>query len=412
MKSGLALTSSAVANIALAVAALHLLRPPALPTAPHPDSSSLRTELVRVTTNLPPETSFVTNGFHWRQLESTNYDDYVANLRAAGCPDRTIRDIIVADVWDRYEAAKQREDYPSSYWLNGPRRVAAERAREAGLLQLRKELAGLVHRLLAVSWSPEVQRDAFGEGQLLCRVLLGDISEEQFQRAVGLLGRVEEAKDEVRWHVRDILLDEDYAELMRRRDEIERDLRAILSPAQFEEFRARVGAAERLIGHLFSGDSLEEVKPTAGELRQIALAQTEVWPLGWEMLDLDDAETEAQKEAREKIMDTRLRAILGEDRFTEALLLRDGNYRTIHHFAEENQVPKATAHTLYDIQQLAREEVRRVRDDKSLATDARSERLEAVTMTIVPQVSELLGPKVFASYLQQAGQWVTNVNRL
>jgi hypothetical protein len=36
--------------------------------------------------------------FHWRQLESTDYPTYIANLRAIGCPELTIRDIIIADV--------------------------------------------------------------------------------------------------------------------------------------------------------------------------------------------------------------------------------------------------------------------------------------------------------------------------
>ena len=34
----------------------------------------------------------------WRQLESSDYRQYIANLRAVGCPEKTIRDIIVAEV--------------------------------------------------------------------------------------------------------------------------------------------------------------------------------------------------------------------------------------------------------------------------------------------------------------------------
>lgn len=40
--------------------------------------------------------------FDWRQLESADYRQYLANLRAIGCPERTVRDIIVADVNDLY----------------------------------------------------------------------------------------------------------------------------------------------------------------------------------------------------------------------------------------------------------------------------------------------------------------------
>src|SRR5262249_8431733 len=36
--------------------------------------------------------------FQWSQLESEDYPTYIANLRAIGCPERTIRDIVAADL--------------------------------------------------------------------------------------------------------------------------------------------------------------------------------------------------------------------------------------------------------------------------------------------------------------------------
>src|SRR5258705_5916727 len=36
--------------------------------------------------------------FGWRMVESEDYKKYIANLRAIGCPEETIRDIIKADV--------------------------------------------------------------------------------------------------------------------------------------------------------------------------------------------------------------------------------------------------------------------------------------------------------------------------
>src|SRR5438067_13778035 len=36
--------------------------------------------------------------FTWREVESPDYPEYVANLRDIGCPEQTIRDIIIADV--------------------------------------------------------------------------------------------------------------------------------------------------------------------------------------------------------------------------------------------------------------------------------------------------------------------------
>jgi hypothetical protein len=45
-----------------------------------------------------PESQDHFQPFRWSQLESTDYRNYIANLRSIGCPEQTIRDIITADV--------------------------------------------------------------------------------------------------------------------------------------------------------------------------------------------------------------------------------------------------------------------------------------------------------------------------
>src|SRR5207245_2007694 len=40
----------------------------------------------------------------WREVESADYRQYVTNLRAIGCPEQFVRDIIVADLNQLYAA--------------------------------------------------------------------------------------------------------------------------------------------------------------------------------------------------------------------------------------------------------------------------------------------------------------------
>jgi len=35
---------------------------------------------------------------NWASIESTNYHTYITNLRAIGCPEETVRDIIITDI--------------------------------------------------------------------------------------------------------------------------------------------------------------------------------------------------------------------------------------------------------------------------------------------------------------------------
>src|SRR4051812_35254703 len=45
--------------------------------------------------------------FDWRLVESGDYKKYIANLRAIGCPEETIRDIIMADVTNLFASRKK-----------------------------------------------------------------------------------------------------------------------------------------------------------------------------------------------------------------------------------------------------------------------------------------------------------------
>src|SRR6185295_1833484 len=45
--------------------------------------------------------------FDWRMVESADYKKYIANLRSIGCPEETIRDIIIADVNKLFESRKR-----------------------------------------------------------------------------------------------------------------------------------------------------------------------------------------------------------------------------------------------------------------------------------------------------------------
>src|SRR5947208_15217937 len=59
---------------------------------------------------------------NWRAIESTNYQAYIANLRAIDCPEETIRDIVVTDVaklFAKRRAAIRAQGQPYKFWLTG-----------------------------------------------------------------------------------------------------------------------------------------------------------------------------------------------------------------------------------------------------------------------------------------------------
>src|SRR5690606_22661889 len=67
----------------------------------------------------PPKTHVVVRrqGFSWSEVESPDFGTYIRNLRNIGCPERTIRDIIIAEVNELYSERLTRElNLPEQKW--------------------------------------------------------------------------------------------------------------------------------------------------------------------------------------------------------------------------------------------------------------------------------------------------------
>ncbi len=101
--------------------------------------------------------------FDWRSVESPDYRTYLQNLRAIGCPDQTVRDIVTADVirnfaiQRRQAAAAAYDDF--KYWEAGE----AAAKRRAELAQRRRtldeQMTSTLRLLLGTETSsPEVSR--------------------------------------------------------------------------------------------------------------------------------------------------------------------------------------------------------------------------------------------------------------
>jgi hypothetical protein len=91
-----------------------------------------------------PRATVPPTAFRWASLESTNYFEYVANLRSIGCPEDTIRDIIVADINKFY--APREAPFKADPLALGPAdglNAAARRANRLADFERRRQLRGI-----------------------------------------------------------------------------------------------------------------------------------------------------------------------------------------------------------------------------------------------------------------------------
>jgi hypothetical protein len=73
--------------------------------------NSSETEAATISSTDNPTTTAITT---WLDIQSADLKEFVRRLRAAGCPDETVKDIILAEVNRRF-AARTRELWPERY---------------------------------------------------------------------------------------------------------------------------------------------------------------------------------------------------------------------------------------------------------------------------------------------------------
>ncbi len=120
----------------------------------HPSASQA---IAKITTNVagaPPAPI-------WGVVETDDYERYIANLRAVGCPEKTVRDIVVAELNEFYEK-RFLQEFPATngiaYWKPGdPLANLIDETQVARLQELAKEKRGFISALLGVDYSGDIE---------------------------------------------------------------------------------------------------------------------------------------------------------------------------------------------------------------------------------------------------------------
>src|SRR4051812_25056669 len=97
-------------------------------------------------------------GFQWSQIESPDYPTFIRNLRLIGCPEKTIHDIIVADINEVFAERITKEVVlpEQQWWLAEPNTdVFASAASQIRALEAEKNQ--LLTQLLGPNWNTTPQ---------------------------------------------------------------------------------------------------------------------------------------------------------------------------------------------------------------------------------------------------------------
>ena len=328
-------------------------------------------------------TNFITRRqlFSWRDVESGDYATYVANLRDIGCPEQTVRDIIIADV-NALFARKRATDLVTAdqqWWRSAPDpgvvQAAAEKAR-----RLEDERRGLLTGLLGTNWEtgdlvslPRPSRP----GVALDGPVLGAPSPDTKQAIQDVSLRSQDRLEAYFTAQRNAGKEADPAVLAKLRQQTREDLARVLSPPQLEEFLLRYSQNANELRADFG--QLRLFNQTPDEFRAVFRATDTLDQRIQLLADATDPSSVGQRKALEDQRENAIKTALGPKRYAEYQRLHDPLYRDAVAAAEEAGTPEAAA-ALYAVAQAAQAEQNRIQGDTNLTAEQKSIALKSLEL--------------------------------
>jgi len=342
--------------------------------------------------------------FRWSQIESADYPIYVANLRAIGAPEKTIRDIILADLEKLYQSRLEasRQTNNGGFWQTAEQRDKARRELNQRERELNREKRALIKALLGVDYD-EAALEAWWDEQEFARVL-GFLPESKPVEVIATLNLFGEQDNEIDDRAGGILTPEDVALKKRFFNQMLAALGQQLTPTELEEVELRAIGA---MSFALADEHPTGLKLTGVELRELMRLKWH-WdsPLD-EEFEWPDATFEEQRRRGHEEFVARCRKLMGEDRFAAFLLQDDSDFQPIHELAEGQSLSKSAALHAYEIMKVTTDELARARRDRNLSASTRRAQMEEIRQKAEQALRQTLGERALADYLEQdAAHWI------
>ena len=314
--------------------------------------------------------------FHWSQIESSDYRQYIANLRAVGCPEEIIRDIILADLNQAYAARA------AAIWKPMQRDYWQKRGKNEPTSEQQKKLDALSHE------KAEICREFFGvrlhDQKLIDTVFLqshGSESELAFlpedRKQAALAALSDSGFDEKELRLRET------GDYWKQRDELFQEklklLSRALSPSEVEEFNARNSEVANTLRTEFRYFELtpEEFKVLLGVREH-------------------DGHLTQSPGLLNRATD-QVRALFGEQRASEFERVTDMFYISARRAVEDQGLDPDRAQQAWQTTRQARIEAEQVAADQGSSPEERTNRVTTITSLAEDKLKEILGEKASAA---------------
>jgi len=439
MNCRLATWLSVALNVALLAAGALWWRAhnaPATPPAqtPPPFTRSVRSGPDVATTN-DPGTRVAE--FHWRQLLAEDFKVYRDNLRAIGCPEATVRDIMLAEINDRFALRRRAilDQLEARFWdvlavqtTFGRDNQELERMVEP-LEKLKQERQELIDDVLG----PEPTDQEAMQAQRLRQVEteLAWLPAEKRQQILALeadfMKRQQAVADEIQNRADKSWTSQDRqrsAELTR---QLEQQRRALLSPEEQSEYDLRRSGTANWAANLYGFEPTEDEWRTVAKLTKEADdARAKIRPaMDPQMMQryglapppstpdapLTAADRDAQLKAIKASQDAAMQAALG-DRFADYQRASDGDYQQLMRVTQRLGLGDDVANDVFAMRQAALQQADAVRGNANLPPEMQQAALNAIRQQTLQALQQTLGADALPIYQQYGGQWLQQLNQV
>ncbi|MBG88177.1 MAG: hypothetical protein CMO80_14920 [Verrucomicrobiales bacterium] len=327
----------------------------------------------------------------WAYLETEDYLQFASNLRAAGVPERTLRDILVADIYRNMEEkqVKLAEDAPDTFWMNADQRNAMERAKFRKGVEMKNAQFDLTIELFGYPMNQHALQTSRDEGQMsaIVRLLFGYLDREAFIQLMGTFEYFEHRSESLVALTEGILLDDDIAELNTQADGINEALDKLLTPFEKEELFLRYF----ITGHYSEMSHAENgFEATGAEFRQAALIVSTPHDLLREAF-LSAVDTPEPTDEMREAAEVELAKFLGMERYEEWARAKDERFKEIYQKTKIAKLEKADAVKIFNSLDTAEAQVDSIYADEELKPEEAAVLLIAVKARALSEFKKVVG---------------------
>jgi len=369
--------------------------------------------------------------FSWAQLASTDFKAYRDRLRAIGCPAETVRDIIIAEINEKYRLPRAElvAEVQRRYWELTAKGKDALKNWESSLEKLDEERQALIEEVLGQD--PDEGRTNNERQTHSLENSYAWLPAEKQARLVELELEFQKRNQALWETIRQRTNSEATAEENQKFKALQNELttarQQALSPEEYREYRLRNSPAGNWSRNLAGFETTETEWRAVAQLKlEYQEALEKAFPQPPELdyafarryglsATTGSAEASAQAEVRRQLqaeLDAATKTALGPGRWAEYELAQSADYQQTRRITERYQLPASLAQQAYELQRTAAAHAQATRTDADLSAEARASALAAIRQETERALAATLGSKVFNTYQEYHGNWLQQLDQV